>query len=393
MNLQDSASTVESEPADGFGIYVHWPFCAARCPYCDFNAYADSSFDPQEWTRAYVRQIDHDSAETADRLCSSIFFGGGTPSLMHPETVAAVIECVDRHWGLSVNAEITLEANPSSSEAQRFSDFRSAGVNRLSIGVQSLRDRDLAALGRLHTAKEARLAFEAAAQSFGRVSIDLMYGRQDQTLADWQAELEEALGWGSEHLSLYQLTVEPGTPFGARHSAGRLPGLADDELAADMHLAAVDCCSLFGARQYEVSNFSRRGCECRHNLLYWRGQDYLGIGPGAHGRLTVGRRRAATETHRSPAKWLQMVAQTGTGESKRGWLTGAEQANEYLMMSLRLAEGSDMQRFQELAGMPLNAGKLAILETDGLVRLSDGNLSVTRRGGLLLNSIVFALSE
>ncbi len=393
MNLQNAASTAEAEPADGFGIYVHWPFCAARCPYCDFNAYADTAFNPQEWTRAYLRQLDHDAAQTAARSCSSIYFGGGTPSLMQPETVAAIIECVDRHWGLGFDAEITLEANPSSSEAKRFSDFRSAGVNRLSIGVQSLRDRDLAALGRLHTAEAACRAFEAAARCCDRVSIDLMYGRQHQTLADWRSELKEALGWGPEHLSLYQLTVEPGTAFGARQSAGRLPGLADDDLAAEMHLAAIDCCGSFDARQYEVSNFSRPGCESRHNLLYWRGRDFLGIGPGAHGRITVGKRRAATESHRLPARWLQSVAETGTGESRRSWLTRDEQASEYLMMSLRLAEGSDIQRFEDLSGTPLNPRKLAMFEGDGLVRLSDGRLRVTRRGGLVLNSIVAELLE
>ena len=310
---------------------------------------------------------------------------------MHPETVDAIIERIDRHWGLLGDSEITLEANPSSSEAERFAGFSSAGVNRLSIGVQSLRDRDLAALGRLHTVEEARFAFDAAARCFDRVSIDLMYGRQHQTLADWRTELEEALGWGSDHLSLYQLTVEPDTAFGVRQSAGRLSGLADDELAAEMHLAAIDCCGRFGIRQYEVSNFCRPGGESRHNLLYWRGQDYLGIGPGAHGRFTVGGRRRATENYRSPAQWIQMVAKTGTGESKRYWLTGGEQAIEYLMMSLRLSEGSDIHRFQDMSGAPLNAGKLAMLEGDGLVRLSGGRLRATRRGGLVLNSIVAEL--
>ena len=374
-----------------FGIYLHWPFCQSRCPYCDFNAYAAVDYKMDEWEEAYLRQLDFSARETGGRVCESVFFGGGTPSLMRPSTVAAIMERISRHWKLASDAEITLEANPSSSEAEKFAGFWRAGVNRISIGVQSLRRDGLAKLGRLHSVEESRAAFEAAAKSFERVSIDLIYGRQHQSLRDWQVELREAMQWGAEHLSLYQLTIEPGTAFGSRLKAGGLDGLPGDELAADMQTAAAEICGQSGYRRYEVSNFARPNCESRHNLLYWRSQDFLGIGPGAHGRITVSGRRAATETVLSPAEWLRQVYESGSGENRRCWLSTEEQASEYLMMSLRLAEGTDLRRLQALSGSTLDAERLERFQSDRLVKISGGRLTATERGSLVLNSIVSEL--
>ncbi len=383
------SSAADSNPA--FGIYLHWPFCESRCPYCDFNAYATADYDMDEWSEAYLRQLETAAQETGGRICESVFFGGGTPSLMRPSMVAAVLERINGLWHLPGDAEITLEANPSSSEAHRFAGYRRAGVNRLSIGVQSLRRADLASLGRLHTADEARAAFETAAGIFNRVSVDLIFGRQDQSLSSWQAELGEAVQWGAEHLSLYQLTVEPGTAFGRRREAGRLHGLPDEDLAVEMQTAAEEICSRSGYRRYEISNYARPGCECRHNLLYWRCRDFLGIGPGAHGRITVSGRRAATETRLSPEDWLRAVSESGSGESERAWLSAEEQASEYLMMSLRLAEGTDLRRLRKLSGNRLRSDRLDQLRSGGLVETAGGRLTATGRGSLLLNSIAAAL--
>lgn len=320
-----------------------------------------------------------------------MFFGGGTPSLMPPDLVGAVIERIDQHWQLATDAEITLEANPSSSDAAQFTGYRAGGVNRLSIGVQSLRNRDLAALGRLHTAEEARAAVVLASEIFPRVSLDLIYGRQNQSLEDWEAELREALQWGSDHLSLYQLTIEEGTAFGERLKSGRLDGLPDGDLAAEMQLKAIEICGDSGYHQYEISNYSRPGGESRHNLIYWRCHDYLGIGPGAHGRISVADRRAATETHLSPSQWLSRVMRTGSGESCRRWLSASEQAEEYLMMSLRLAEGVDLARYSGLNGQELCAERIAELERQGLLRRTADRLNATAGGSLVLNSVLSTL--
>ena len=383
--------TLDPADEDGFGIYVHWPFCEARCPYCDFNAYAGLSFDQEEWRDAYLKSLDHALEETRGRKCVSVFFGGGTPSLLEPRVVAAIIDRAGRNWSLDEEAEITLEANPSSSERARFSEYGFAGVNRISIGVQSLSDDGLRQLGRLHDAREARLAFDAAPASFGRVSIDLIYGRQHQGLQEWREELTEALDWEPQHLSAYQLTIEPSTAFGMRHRAGRLQGLPSEELAAKMQEATVEACQGHGYRQYEVSNYALPGGESLHNLLYWRGRDYLGIGPGAHGRITVEGRRSAVETILSPKKWLGSVFERGHGEASRYWLDPETQSREYLMMSLRLTEGTDLEVYTTLAGRPLAAERVAGLEELGLVKSTGSRLMTTGAGSLVINSIIAEL--
>ena len=374
------------------GIYIHWPYCQSKCPYCDFNAYASADFDHRAWLAAYLRQLDSYFEETSDRTCASVYFGGGTPSLMDPRTVDGILDRIDSAWGFEDGHEVTLEANPSSSDAERFGSFRAAGVNRISIGVQSLRDDDLRRLGRLHSAAEARSAFDAASTAFERTSIDLIYGRQHQSLDGWTNELEEALDWGSEHLSLYQLTVEPGTSFGARQRAGRLSGLPDDELAADMFIATQEICERSGRAQYEISNFACPGSESRHNLLYWRYLDFLGVGPGAHGRFAANGRMAATETHLSPETWLSAVAERGTGESMRTLISDSEQAEEYLLMSLRLAEGVDARRYALLNGAELDGEAIKRLEAEKLVEISEGRLRATAKGRLVLNAILAELA-
>ena len=385
---------MESEAASPtLGIYIHWPYCQSKCPYCDFNAYASADFDHRAWLTAYLRQLDSYFEETSDRTCASVYFGGGTPSLMDPQTVEGILERIDSAWGFEDGHEVTLEANPSSSDAERFGSFRTAGINRISIGVQSLRDDDLRRLGRLHSAAEARSAFDAATTAFERTSIDLIYGRQHQGLDDWANELEEALDWGSEHLSLYQLTVEPCTPFGARQRAGRLSGLPDDELAADMFAATREICERSGRAQYEISNFAHPGSESRHNLLYWRYLDFLGVGPGAHGRFATNGRMAATETHLSPETWLSAVAERGTGESMRTLISGPEQAKEYLMMSFRLAEGVDTRRYALLDGAELDGEAIRHLADEGLVEISGGFLRATASGRLVLNAILAELAR
>ncbi len=380
----------ESSASPFLGIYVHWPFCESKCPYCDFNAHAVPGVDQDLWLVAYLRQLDSYFAETGRRHCGSVYFGGGTPSLLDPKVVGGILERIDACWGIGPGTEITLEANPSSSEAARFKGYRSVGVNRVSIGVQSLRDNDLRLLGRLHSADDARAAYEAAA-AFPRASIDLMYGRQGQGVDEWTVELREALAWGAEHYSLYQLTIEPGTAFGRRLKAGRLPGLPDEPLAADMFEATVAICSEAGLRQYEISNFARPGGESVHNLAYWRCQDFLGVGPGAHGRISLGGLRAATEAHPEPKIWLESVAKSGTGESIREWLGRRDQAAEYLIMSMRLSEGMDMERHASLNGSGLDPDAASELEADGLVAIDRGRIRTTERGRLLLNTVAARL--
>ncbi|MFN3145085.1 MAG: radical SAM family heme chaperone HemW [Paracoccaceae bacterium] len=375
-------------PEAGFGLYVHWPFCQAKCPYCDFNSHVVASVDTARWERAFVAEIARLGAETGDKVLSTVFFGGGTPSLMPPELVAAVLEAVRRTWRMTNDAEVTLEANPTSVEAGRFRGYRDAGVNRISMGIQALRDDDLRALGRLHSVAEARAAFDIARGTFARVSFDLIYARQGQGLADWQAELHEALSMAADHLSLYQLTIEDGTAFGDRFARGRLPGLPDDDLGADLFLATQDICEAAGLPAYEVSNHAAPGAESRHNLIYWRGGDYAGIGPGAHGRLTLAGGRVATDTPRMPAAWLDRVEKAGSGEMPRVPVPPEEQALEYLMMGLRLSEGIDLVRYRHLAGVDLPADAVARLTDLGLVETVDGRLRTTRDGRPVLNGIL-----
>lgn len=296
----------------GFGLYLHWPFCQSKCPYCDFNSHVAATIDQGRWQRAYLSEIRRLGAETEGRVLNSVFFGGGTPSLMEPDLVAAILETVRATWPLANDLEVTLEANPGSVEAGRFRGYRAAGVNRISMGIQALNDADLRKLGRLHTVAEARAAFDVARTTFDRVSFDLIYARQDQPLEHWRSELTEALTMAADHLSMYQLTVEDGTAFGDRFKRGKLRGLPEEELSADMYALTQDLCEAAGLPAYEVSNHARPGAESRHNLIYWRGGDYAGVGPGAHGRLTFPTGRWATEAPRAPAAWLERVERDGT---------------------------------------------------------------------------------
>ena len=375
----------------GLGLYVHWPFCEAKCPYCDFNSHVSRTIDQGKWQAAYLAELARVGAETSGRVLNSIFFGGGTPSLMAPDTVAAVIESARQNWRFANDIEITLEANPGSVEAGRFAGYRDAGVNRISMGIQALDDADLRRLGRIHTVAEARAAFDVARGLFDRVSFDLIYARQGQTLAGWRSELREALGMAVDHLSAYQLTIESGTAFGDRFARGRLRGLPDEDLGAAMYEATQEICDAAGMPRYEVSNHARAGAQSRHNLLYWRYGDYAGIGPGAHGRLTLGGQRLATESHRTPGAWLDSVAR-GNGESLRERLSGAEQADEYLLMGLRVAEGIDRERLAALSGRRLDEGRVARMEDLSLIRASDGRISVTDQGFMLLNGVVSELA-
>ncbi|MDG4646967.1 radical SAM family heme chaperone HemW [Roseibacterium sp. SDUM158017] len=371
-----------------FGLYVHWPFCQAKCPYCDFNSHVSALIDHDRWLRAYLSEIRRLRAETGQRTLRSIFFGGGTPSLMQPETVAAIIEAARSAWPWSNDVEITLEANPTSAEADRFRAFRDAGVNRVSIGVQALNDADLKRLGRLHSASEARAAFDMARATFDRVSFDLIYARQDQTPDAWRNELSEALSMAADHLSLYQLTIEAGTAFGERHERGLLRGLPDEDHAADMYEITQDLCEAAGFPAYEVSNHARDEAWSRHNLIYWRGGDYGGIGPGAHGRLTLDGVRWATETELTPGRWLNLVETDGSGETERASMTSRERGEEYLMMGLRLAEGVDLSPLDGMFAQPLDEGRLSHLEELGLVERDGNLLRTTRAGRPLLNAIL-----
>ncbi|PZQ52701.1 MAG: coproporphyrinogen III oxidase [Rhodovulum sulfidophilum] len=377
--------------AGGFGVYVHWPFCAAKCPYCDFNSHVRAGIDQDRWRDALVRELEAAAAETPGRTVTSVFFGGGTPSLMPPATVAAVIDTIAARWSLDPAAEITLEANPTSVEAERFRGYRAAGVNRVSMGLQALNDRDLRTLGRLHSVAEALSAFDLARATFPRVSFDLIYARQGQSLADWQAELAQAIGLAADHLSLYQLTIEDGTRFGDLAARGRLRGLPDQELAADLYFATQEICAAAGLPAYETSNHAAPGAEGRHNLTYWRAGDYVGVGPGAHGRLTLDGTRWATETLLSPEAWLAAVETGGTGLSAREPVGSTDRAVEMLLMGLRLTEGIDTRRFQALAGQPLDPATVRTLAADGFVETEDHWLRVTPKGRPVLNAILESL--
>ncbi|MGY6548183.1 MAG: radical SAM family heme chaperone HemW [Roseinatronobacter sp.] len=375
----------------GFGLYLHWPFCQSKCPYCDFNSHVSAQIDQQAWARAYLSEIDRIAAQTDTRLLNTVFFGGGTPSLMDPDLVATLIARIKSRWTTANDLEITLEANPGSVEAARFRAFASAGVNRISMGIQALDDTDLKRLGRLHSAADARAAFDIARDAFARVSFDLIYARQHQTLQAWEQELQTALGMAVDHLSLYQLTIEDGTAFGARHAAGGLKGLLDDDTAADMYLLTQDICAAHGMPAYEISNHARPGAQSRHNLIYWRLGDYAGIGPGAHGRLTLDGTRYATATTLLPQAWLEQVAARGHGETPRQIIPQDEQATEYLMMSLRLREGTDILRYQALAGKPLPETRIHDLISQGLLTRDGARLSATDQGRPVLNALLRAL--
>ena len=383
---------MSDEPA-AFGVYVHWPFCLSKCPYCDFNSHVRrAAIDEPRFVRAFTAEIAATAARAPGRTVSSIFFGGGTPSLMQPKTVAAVLDAIAQNWRIAPDAEITLEANPTSVEAERFRGYRSAGVNRVSLGVQALDDRVLAELGRLHTAKEALAAVAVARQTFARYSFDLIYARPQQTPQDWAKELKLALAEAGDHLSLYQLTIEPETPFAALHAAGKLK-TPDDDTARALYDTTQEVCAAHGLPAYEISNHARSGGECRHNLVYWRANEYAGVGPGAHGRLDIDGDRHATATEKRPEAWLEQVERTGHGLVTDEVLTREEASDEFLLMGLRLTEGIDVGRYVALSGRPLDPERLAALRDAGLIEnVSPDRLRVTLPGFPILDAVVADLA-
>lgn len=375
--------------AGGFALYLHWPFCAAKCPYCDFNSHVVARVDVARWQRALLAEVDRVAALTPGRHLRSVFFGGGTPSLMPPALVGALLERIAARWVLEDGAEITLEANPTSVEAARFRAFRAAGVNRISVGIQALDDRSLRRLGRQHSALEALEAFALARTIFPRASLDLIYARQDQRPEEWARELAAALALGPDHLSLYQLTIEDGTVFGRRAVAGTLPGLPDEDRAAELWTITQDMTRAAGLPGYETSNHARHGDESRHNLVYWRYGDYAGVGPGAHGRLTLEGQRQASRALAAPEAWLHAVEERGSGELPREPLPREEQGLECLMMGLRLAEGVDGARIAVLGGPSLQTAAVEEMIGAGFVwRDPAGRVGLTEAGRPLLDSIL-----
>jgi putative oxygen-independent coproporphyrinogen III oxidase len=381
----------DDEPA--FGVYIHWPFCLSKCPYCDFNSHVRrQQIDEARWVRAFTAEIANTASCVSGRVVSTIFFGGGTPSLMQPKTVAAVIDAIASHWPIASDVEITLEANPTSVEAERFRGYRSAGVNRVSLGVQALDDRALAALGRTHSAREALDAVGIARAVFDRYSFDLIYARPEQTPEQWSRELRAALLEAGAHVSLYQLTIEPETPFAALHAVGKLHP-PDEDTARVLYDVTQEICAAHGLPAYEISNHARPGGECRHNLVYWRAHEYAGIGPGAHGRLDIAGERHATATEKRPETWLARVEKDGHGLVADEVLTSAETADEFLLMGLRLAEGIDATRYTQIAGRPLEPDRIAMLRQHGLIEVTPpGRLRVTLSGFPVLDAVVADLA-
>ena len=375
----------------GFGIYIHWPFCAAKCPYCDFNSHVRNNIDQKQWLKSYLNEINRVSKNTSSRFLDSVFFGGGTPSLIEPWVINDILNEIQKHWTTKDNFEVTLEANPGSVDAKNFKAYRSAGVNRISMGIQSLNEKDLKALGRTHTVKEALSAFHIAQQNFTAVSFDLIYARQNQNLEQWETELNQALDLGASHMSLYQLTIEQGTAFGDRYNRGLLKGLPSDDISAELYDITSKLCEDRGFSAYEVSNYAPEGSESVHNLVYWRYGDYIGIGPGAHGRLTIDGKRYATETFLSPEEWLKKVENQGSGESCLSELSREQQAAEMVMMGLRLNEGVNFNRFENLSGSPFSKEKLSFLESIQLIQQKKGNIIATFSGRKVLNSILAEL--
>jgi oxygen-independent coproporphyrinogen-3 oxidase len=376
-----------------FGVYVHWPFCLSKCPYCDFNSHVrHGAIDEERFARAFASEIATTAERTPGRTVSSIFLGGGTPSLMKPQTVGAILDAIGKHWNVARDVEVTLEANPTSVEATRFHGYRAAGVNRVSLGVQSLDDAQLKALGRMHSAREALDAVAIARKAFDRYSFDLIYARPNQTIDAWQAELKLAIAEAAEHLSLYQLTIEADTPFAGLHASGKLV-IPDEDHARALYDATQELCSLHGLPAYEISNHARPGAECRHNLVYWRGDEYAGIGPGAHGRIDSDGVRRATATEKRPEAWLMRVEQLGHGVITDDTLTREERADEYLLMGLRLREGIDPKRYRTLAGRGLDQDRIELLRQEGAITVdNDGRLRVTQQGFPVLDAVVADLA-
>ena len=385
-----------SDPLKNLSIYVHWPFCKAKCPYCDFNSHVrHAAVDALDFADALVCELASFAGLAPGRKVRSVYFGGGTPSLMPPAAVARVLEALARAWQLSNDAEITLEANPTSAEAANFQGYRAAGVNRLSVGVQALDDGDLARLGRQHSVAEALAAFRLAARIFPRVSFDLIYARPGQSAADWRRELSRALDEQQGHMSLYQLTIEPGTPYHELHRRGAL-AVPDEDTAEALFDITQELTLARGLAAYEVSNHALPGHECRHNLVYWRYGDYIGIGPGAHGRLLLDDgRRLALSTERHPEAWRARVVDGGHGRVEEFALAPADQGVELLLMGMRLNEGIVLANYEQLAGQRLDRNVIAGLSEQGLLRHDEarGRLATTAQGRKLLNSVITALAS
>ena len=384
--------TTFSEP--GFGVYLHWPFCAAKCPYCDFNSHVrHQPPDQVRFAAAFRRELEHFRARTGPREVTSIFLGGGTPSLMEPDTVGALLETVAELWTVPNGIEITLEANPSSVEAGRFRGYRAAGVNRVSMGVQALNDADLRFLGRLHNVAEAKVAIELAREIFPRLSFDLIYARPGQTIEAWELELAQAIDLAADHLSLYQLTIEEGTRFHALHAAGKFV-MPDADLSADLYAVTQEVTAARGLPAYEISNHARPGAESRHNLVYWRYGEYVGAGPGAHGRFIDGTRRIVTFTEKMPETWANLVEANGNGITGGETLNRSEEADEFLMMGLRLTEGIDLVRYEAMSGRPLSSPRIAVLQDEGLVEpIGNSRLRATPTGMIVLDALVADLAR
>lgn len=376
-----------------FGVYVHWPFCAAKCPYCDFNSHVHrGAFEEDTFVAAYKKELGYFAALKPGETVRSIFFGGGTPSLMSPAAVGEILDCIAALWPVAEGAEITLEANPTSVEADRFRGYRAAGVNRVSLGVQSLRPEPLAALGRLHSVDEAKAAVALAQSIFDRSSFDLIYARPHQTLAEWHGELEEAIAMAAGHLSLYQLTIEQGTRYYDLQQAGKLI-MPDEDLSADFYELTQELCGGAGMPAYEISNHALPGDESQHNLLYWRYGEYAGIGPGAHGRILVDNERFATATEKMPFDWQKRVTETGSGLVTNDVLTWEEEGDEYLVMGLRLREGIDPKRYALLSGRKFDPSRTQDLIGYGFIEvLENGNIRVTERGFPVLDAVVADLA-
>lgn len=378
----------------GFGVYVHWPFCAAKCPYCDFNSHVrHRGWDEPRFLAAFRREIAHMAALAPGRRVSSIFFGGGTPSLMLPETVGGILDAIGENWEVEDAVEVTLEANPTSVEADRFRGYRAAGVGRVSLGVQSLVQEDLTRLGRLHTVDEAMAALDVATGIFPRVSFDLIYARPDQTPDMWREELRQALARGTEHLSLYQLTIEEGTPYFALHREGKIR-TPDEATARALWDVTQETCEAAGLPAYEISNHARPGAESRHNLVYWRYGEYAGVGPGAHGRLLVNGTRRELSTERNPELWASAVEADGSGLTMDAALSVEAQGDEFLLMGLRLKEGIDLARFIAVSGRRIDDRRIDDLIMDGMVeRVGKTRLRVTPEGFPVLDAVVADLAS
>jgi len=379
---------------DPFGVYIHWPFCAAKCPYCDFNSHVrHKPVDQETYVEAYIREIAHMAALVPDRHVTSVFFGGGTPSLMEPDTVGTILDAVAANWSIAGDAEITLEANPTSVEARRFKGYHQRGVNRVSLGVQSLNDDQLKFLGRLHSAQEARDAVALARDIFPRLSFDMIYARPGQRLDDWEKELTEAMEMAADHLSLYQLTIEEGTPFFDLHRKGKFT-VPDPDQAADLYELTQKLTAAHNLPAYEISNHAAQGAGSRHNLTYWRYNDYAGIGPGAHGRLTINDRKQATVCEANPEIWWQKAMVDGHGMRENETLSGIEAGDEMLLMGLRLREGIDPARHQQMTGTPINQKKIDELARSGFVETSElGRLRATQSGAMVLDAVVADLAS